>query len=355
MVNLADALMRGPRGRRLCLEYASRTNEAVRLGVLWLGKEPDPNPRVRRRRLIGDVSHREEDPTYSGDEVAALIEGVDLSNVSCDIVRESLQATVDFAYYWQEPDDDDHVAAEPAVRASLWRVAERLATAIPELTADRREMQWAVEWPSRSEAAWRETTPFAALAEWAQAQREGEARAAREGPADPHANVSGMWWSLPYTLLTTRGSILDALELTEDFLGWETAAVVPVEGAGKTLEIRSPEDWADLCREYPMEVTASRRHDWFRVTGRDGRWVIPDWQRVSEKWDAVHLTTLGYLSAATQLIDIDKEYGSVIAGWGPDSTIWLTEAARKLNSGREQWIRPKNDWHWTRAILTDDP
>lgn len=156
---------------------------------------------------------------------------------------------------------------------------------------------------------------------------------------------------MPQRLFTTRGSVLDALELFEDSLGWEVATIIPVRRAGRTLEVRAPADWADLCQEYPMEVTASRRHDWFRATGRDGRWPIPDWQRVAERWDAVHLTTLGYLSPAAQLIEIDAEYGSGIGGWGPDSTIWLTDVARESERPRKQWTRPQDDWRWTRSGL----
>jgi hypothetical protein len=219
--------------------------------------------------------------------------------------------------------------------------------AIPDLTAIRTTVQWAVDWRPLSDAAPLEPKPAAVLAEWTREQREDEARSARERSANPHANWSGTWWSVPQRLLTTRGSVLDALELVEDSLGWEVATIIPVRGAGRTLEIRSPEDWADLCRQYPMEITASRRHDWFRVTGRDGRWLIPDWQRVAERWDAVHLTTLGYLSAATQFIELDAEYGSVIAGWAPDSTIWLTDVAREWNEPRDEWTRPRNDWRWS--------
>lgn len=354
MTNLADVLMRGPRGRRMCLEYVAGTDEAVRSAVFWLGREQDPNPGVLFHQFIGDVSNRKEHPTYSGDEVAALIDGVDLTAIRGEgIVRASLQRSVDLARYWQEPDGDDAVAALPAVRGALRRVAERLVTLIPELTAARGTDQWAVDWRPVSDAVPLEPAPAVVLEEWTRAQREDEVRAVRERPADPRANWSGTWWSVPQRLLITRGSVLNALELVEDSLGWETATVIPVRGAGETLELRSPEDWADLCREYPMEVTASRRHDWFRVTGRDGRWLIPDWQRVSETWDAVHLTTLGYLSAATQTIEVDAEYGSVIGGWGPDSTIWLTDVARERDDGREQWTRPSDDWRWTRPALPE--
>ena len=32
---------------------------------------------------------------------------------------------------------------------------------------------------------------------------------------------------------------------------------------------------------YPRDVTASRRHDWNGWTGREGRWILPDWRSVA--------------------------------------------------------------------------
>lgn len=350
MTDLVDALVDGARGRRLCLEYAARADEAVHSAVFWLGHGLDPNPGTILR-FFGDVSDREPDPTFTGDDVAALIDGIDLTNIHQGMVREALQASVDLARYWQEPDGADNVAALPSVRHALRRVARQLVTAMPDLGASRGPAQWAVEWVPLADSAPLAVGSAAVLAEWTRDQRAEEERSARERPTDPHANWSGTWWSVPYTLLRTRGSIEDALELVEDSLGWEIATIIPVHGAGRTLEIQSPDDWAALCREYPVEVTASRRHDWFRVTGRDGRWLIPDWERVAEQWDAVHLTTLGYLSAATQLIEIDTEYGSVIGGWAPDSTIWLTDVARESGQPRQQRTRPHDDWRWTNREL----
>ncbi|WP_409047502.1 hypothetical protein AB2L57_15405 [Microbacterium sp. HA-8] len=326
-----------------------RVDEAARSAVFWLGRQLDPNPGTVLRFSIGDASEREEDPTFTAEEVAALIDGVDLTVVHENVVRDALQASVDHARYWQEPDGTDAAAALPAVRDALRRVARHLSTALPDPAAPRGPAQFAVEWTPLADSAPLASNPAATLAEWTRNQHEEETRAARERPADPHARYSGTWWSVPQRLLTTRSSILDALELVEDSLGWEFATIIPVHGTGRTLEIQSPQDWADQCRTYPMEVTASRRHDWFRVTGRDGRWLMPDWQRMTEKWDAVHLTTIGYLSAANRLIEVEAEYGSVIGGWGPDSTIWLTDVAHESTQPREQWTRPRNDWRWTKS------
>jgi hypothetical protein len=87
------------------------------------------------------------------------------------------------------------------------------------------------------------------------------------------------------------------------------------------------------------------------VTGRDSReagpWLVPDWSRVAQEWDAVHLTVAGYLASATRCIPVPDaadatgtagttgttgtagstgrvEAASVIGGWGPDVTYWLT-------------------------------
>jgi hypothetical protein len=55
---------------------------------------------------------------------------------------------------------------------------------------------------------------------------------------------------------------------------------------------------------------------------------------VSEAWDAVHLSGWGYLTAATREIAVDAEYSTVIAGWGPDETYWLTGLVRETEGAR---------------------
>lgn len=115
-----------------------------------------------------------------------------------------------------------------------------------------------------------------------------EVRAARERAANPRADCSGEWWSFPSAQLRTSTRAL-----------------------------------ADLCARFPLEVTAQKRDDWFRTTGRTGRWDIPDWQRVAAHDAGVHLTVSGYLTAAGTAIPVDSTTASVIAGWNPDETYWL--------------------------------
>lgn len=348
----AEELLRGPRGRRLCLSSVTRVDEAVGSAVFWLGRELDPHP-GKFFRVGGGDTEVVKDPTSSEAEVAAMIRQVDLTSISPAVLREAMCDTVDQARYWQEPDAEDRVAALPAVRRSLTPVAARLIAVMPGMTAASATAQWTVDWRVESDSAPIEQNPAAVLRRWTSEQREDEETSARERPADPHANWSGSWWSVPQQLLETRTEPLDALQLVEDAADWEVATVIPVRGAGRIREIGSADDWADLCREYPMEVTASRRHDWFRVTGRNGRWLIPDWERVAQHWDAVHLSTWGYLCSATMLIDVDSEHATVIAGWGPDSTLWLTDVAREGNEPRQMWSRLDEGNVWVPVETTD--
>lgn len=351
MTDDVAAMLAGPRGRRLCLEYVMDIDPELRHLMFWLAHQFAPEHSVLL--TFSDDSGGTGEPSAPNFTVAdaiALIEAVNLREIDNTAVRASLRATVDAAMYWQAPDGQDVVCALPEMRAALAPAAEALL-ATPNGTnwqAGRTGEQWAVDWRAAEDAAPLPSNPMALLTTWDRSQREEEARAALERPRDPQARWSGTWWSAPGAALSTRGHVADILELVEDDAGLEVATVIPVRGSGRVLELTSARDWADLCRAFPLEVTASRRHDWFRVTGRDGRWLIPEWSRVALEWDAVHLTTFAYLCAATTLIEIDAEYASVIGGWGPDATLWLSDTVRESDEPRQHWVRPSGGDEWTR-------
>ena len=72
------------------------------------------------------------------------------------------------------------------------------------------------------------------------------------------------------------------------------------------LEANPPADWVALVREYPLDVTdTAKRGDWWRTTGRDGRWAMPDWSAVARDVDAVHLTVAAYLATAGRALPVD--------------------------------------------------
>lgn len=341
----AKAMLAGPRGRRLCLEYAAAMEPCIRAAV----SDAEPH-RLSGTLWVGAEGVLAERPPHAPADLVALLGSLDLTHVDEEEVRAALRWSVGSAMYWEAPDDWDKVAARPEVSAALGRVAEAILSSSPASGWDsaRADDQWDVDfWLDGVDGSPLPLDPAARLAEWDRSQRDEERRAQLERPRDPRANYSGHWWSVPPWILTTRGNLAYALELVEDGVGWERATAIPMRGAGRTHEIASAHDWAELCRAYPLEVTASRRHDWFRVAGRDGRWLIPDWRRVSEDWDAVHLTTFAYLCAATTLIEIDSEYATVIGGWAPDSTLWLSDVARESGRPREQWVRSGSD-EWIR-------
>lgn len=109
-----------------------------------------------------------------------------------------------------------------------------------------------------------------------------------------------------------------------------------------------PQDWAALCRRHPLDVTASRRHDWYRTTGRDGSWVQPDWSAVAQETDAVHLTMRGYLTTAGLAVPVSEGVASVLAGWDPDATYWFAGAAVDPGTARD-WVYDSDDDCWVPA------
>lgn len=347
-----DILLQGPRGRRLCLELAMELDPDIKAMVFRLGYGLDAGRGTSRVLLTAVAAGAPEAPGHapSPEQLAARLASLKFANPDPELVQAALARSVGTARYWQEPDGEDLLAGLRIITAALSTVARQLmaSPAIQWWWQPRGAEQWAIDWRSSNGAAPLPKTPRQTLTEWSRKERAQEERAARELPRDPHANVSGTWWSIPHGPVRTVGQVPAGLSLVEDSLGWADAATVPVRGAGRTLEIGTAADWILLCRRFPLEVTASRRHDWFRATGRQGRWVIPDWDQVAGEWDAVHLTVMGYLGGATRALEVDTETGTVIAGWDPDSTLWLTDVARESDGPRQTWHRASPGDPWTR-------
>lgn len=344
-----EELLLGPRGRRLCLELAMASDAQIQACVFWVGYSLDPGAgqsRVLLTATAGDAS--EPLPIPSPGDLVADLEVLDLQHIGGVEIEKALVRAVDAARYWQEPDGEDVLASLPEVVEALRPVAHYIAgmEAMLRWMEPRQPEQWAIDWRSEEDPAPLPREPRQALSKWGRETREDEARAAKERPTDPHAAWSGNWWVVPHGTIRSVGRIPLGLDLVEDSFGWEHATAIPVRGVGRTYEVRTEADWVFLCREYPLEVTASRRHDWFRTTGRAGRWVIPDWEKVAEHWDAVHLTVLAYLSSAGRALEVDADRSAVIAGWDPDVTLWLTDVARELGPPRQQWARTADQEDW---------
>lgn len=354
------ALLAGPRGRRLCLEFArmgwpGRNEAAEEFGIaaFYAAYALDPG---RGTSVVILRSGAEQDavPEPPPADVARLLAEVPLAEATAPALLEALMATVDAARYWQEPGGEDVLAAAPELQEPLARVARHVLGS-PNAAWWSSPMddgdQWATTFTD-TVAPEPETDASSGeiLAAWLDAQKKEERIAERDRPAEPDASWSGTWWSKPPERLSNSTRSLAGrgparLSLVEDSLGWRAASVEPiaVPADARVYEIDSAAAWAELCRRYPLEVTASRRHDWYRATGRAGRWVIPDWSRVQPDLDAVHLTVGGYLSSAGLAIPVDGERASVLAGWDPDQTWWLREVTH-VRSRREAWTREHRVW-----------
>lgn len=155
----AEFLLRGPRGRRLCLELAIEADPFIRRAALELGYNLDPGAGRSRVMLTlsGSPGHELEPvpaiPTVA--EVAAGIASLDVGAVSSALAQYSLQRSVDTARYWQPPDGEDVLAGTDAVTAALARVAAGL------LASDATHWwhqgfqpdQWAIDWRPASDPA----------------------------------------------------------------------------------------------------------------------------------------------------------------------------------------------------------
>lgn len=277
------------------------------------------------------------------DELGPAVDAVLGEPLGADRLPAALAHAVDLARYWQEPDEVDHLLARPAVARVLAPLAARVAAVQPGwwtepcAAAD----QWSVTWEGDDAAP---GMPDGTLTRWRQDMLDDERRAAQR-PADVRAPWSGIWWSIPgpSAVPSTIRADPAGLALVEDSFGWSGATCRPVSGQGRVLEITGAADWVELVRAHPLELTRSRRHDWWRATGVDGRWSIPDWADVARDHDAVHLTVRGYLAAAGLALPVGDGTYTLLAGWDPDRTWWLSGTLRPAGEP-QRWVRTGEVW-----------
>ncbi|MFE4951982.1 hypothetical protein ACFQ9V_17910 [Leifsonia sp. NPDC056665] len=370
------ALVAGPRGRRVCLDVATP----------WpTGELTEPDPLVDALFLAAHeregggvvVLYSTDDPADTGSdgphelppapaaaEIARMLAARPVATPDADELLDELEQTVSAARYWQEPDGHDQLAAEPELAAVLRAGADAIASAEAAqwwATPQQPDDQWSVEFfddrpddagPVGEDLPERYAPAAEALAHWRREFGEEEERSRRDYlRGDLPEHHGGSWWSVPPHMLprTTRGLADDGalgLRLVEDGLGWRYAGLTrtTVRAGARVYEIDGPGSWAELCERFPLDASASRRGDWLRTTGRDGRWLIPDWPRVAEAYDGVHLTVLGYLSTAGRAIPVVDDWATVLAGWDPDATYWLTDAVQRTSERSEWWADDSGQW-----------
>lgn len=360
--------------------------------------------------LLGDgmvepEPEREPEPgSVTSVDVAEKLREVQPASPSRDEVDAELREVVDAARYWQAPDGDQLIADTNEVRAALGPFAQAVIDTglLGDWSAPLdRKRQWALAWedtdlhgaqPSVFDEPLGEVegdrlirledlVPVAGdadcrlphgLDEWLADMLTAETDRRRDFAKRPFHQLSSAWWSTPPPGLwdstsTWRENEPIGLTLVEDSFGPTRARAcrLRIRSDAQICEIRRPEDWAELCRRHPLDVTAQQRSDWFEATGRRGRWVIPDWSQVAEEFDGVHVSLAGYLRTSGTVIDVgdaslvehsrslptagdtDERTASLMAGWNPDMTYWLNDVITgvaevvewKLEDDEDEWRR----------------
>jgi len=279
------------------------------------------------------------------------IRDADLSRISnCTDEVELLNfvaASVGSARYWQNPDEIDEILADAAGTEELRRVAEALGSAPASAwwpSALALTEQVLVDWRPKGTPPPHLTGARTVLHNWKQATL-----------AEEKTGGGGTWWSPPIEpelAETTRhlsnlGAV--ALLLLEDSCGdifgdcWN----VRCRQQPRVYELNGPKEWTELVGRYALEVTQGRRGAWVMATGLDVRWFLPDWSRVAEDFDAVHLSVSGYLAISGRPLLLDDRKATFLAGWDPDKTFWLADML-ELSGTAGEWEsmrhNPSRDW-----------
>ena len=324
MMTAMDAadLLRGPRGRRLCYEVLQT----------WAGRSTPSMP------SRPDVDTR--------------------------MAFEAVTEACNWAMYWQPPDRVDADLRSSEWLSQLQDIAEAIASSpvtnwwsSPLDLNDQHLVRFLDEDVPEPEHEPTLTGLRAAVDTL-------DLEHSREFPDDPAGvrldwtTVSGVWWSAPIAhpgVFTARSigqpPLPVGLAFVEDSFGWTAATswqVSPTRDV-RVLELGTSEHWVDVVRRYPLEVTVTtKRGDWWRTTGRDGRWAMPAWPLVAKDWDAVHLSVAGYLATAGRALPVDEATATVLAGWPPDATFWLADLLR-VAAPPTAWRRQRNTHMWTRS------
>lgn len=313
-MTLVDALLTGPRGRDVLMEVV-------------LASEAEDGPLHRATWRLGDYLERNlrkfgiarrHSAHARATTAAPTLERVPLVKLTPGLVYDALERTVSSATYWQPPMAREVFLSASPLRPGLRRIARHVADCA--VASGRSDMfrpgrHTSVSWMRPNLIA---PTPSVvqALESW------------RE-----EAQTESLWWSTPpRSIIATSRELVDgtpgALRFVEDGFGWDTgwvyAATVSTDATVFTLD--GPVAWAELCRRFPLDVTASKGKDWRLATGYPHDWVTPDFVQVAQHYDALHLSVRGYFAAAGRIIPVDEGCAGMLAGWDPGQTFWFSGA-----------------------------
>jgi hypothetical protein len=119
---------------------------------------------------------------------------------------------------------------------------------------------------------------------------------------------------------------------------------MPIAPDARVFEIRGPDDWIALVERYPK--VAAQGHSGWELPGPNqyhvdpdlegvshgravrthiSRHVLPEWTRVAEDYDGVHLTWLGWLTTEGLIVDLPSGGVTMLRYWFSERTLWLRD------------------------------
>jgi len=353
----SKSILSGPRGRRLCLSLATILSDRetfpnpVRETLFYAADLADPERRKHsatfktNRSLIGEVVPESTDTQKTPADVAEILSCATWSSPTDAELIEAMDLMIGNARYWQPPDGEDIVAGDPAVIAALMPIADLVAAhpfaAWWDSALDRAN-QWYAQFPEATQY----NAGIRGLIESRQGDIKQNEQLSEMYPDGFPENFSNKWWSGPanWTIPRTTRFIQNygpaGLYWVEDGMGWDAATVsqIPIPAAAKVYEIDSADAWVKLCHLYPFDSTLSSGSDWRQCTRtKIKHWTSPDWAAVAQDYDGVHLTMATYLASAGRPIPVSEDTATIIAGWDPDATYWLTGLPELFSYPESLW------------------
>lgn len=124
-------------------------------------------------------------------------------------------------------------------------------------------------------------------------------------------------WSDIYRMPKPAGGVWTSSLIDESTSAWSLTGEArsgrmwkPIVDGGELVvwELKRPDDWASLCRTYPLYA--------------DDHLVVPNWPKIARDIDVVHLTMAGLVSIQFARIQIDRDV-TTMSGWDVESACWL--------------------------------
>ncbi len=323
---------------------------------------------AKKKGLVGPAA---------GPNLARQIARIELTEIGDLQLMQALSKATNAVHFWgQRPTGEEILMNGPDATSAMLRVAHHIIES--EASSWWYEPwapheQWLVR-PVNAVAGGgpfelepktlREHESIAVLIEDAFDQAEREASARKHRQLNPQDSFGDVWWSFPAFLLEKTTSLIPDigpvdLYCCEDSRGEETKVAWQVISAGQRIfEVAAADDWARLCAWYPQDVTATKLDMWEGNTQRRGKWVVPDWLKMSNDFDGVHLSAAAYISLAGTAIPVrelgaEGEWASSITGWTPDWTFHFTRIEIDVES-RQVWQlddhAPGPTWELARGV-----